>query len=354
MMMMMMMMMCRVMCVLAVVLCCACGYTMTAAATTPVKAGRPKAVMAFIDFGFPYFQGSSRGKQTSAGRGNGGTTDHLTNEEGRDISAERGESGGVAHSEGLRSGADPLGNALSPDPSQVQATLSQSTVITESDGDDSIARNQQDPSEKAKEDSTANGGKPLQHSFSSTEIAAPGDVNPTTAGSPSTESLPSCKEATGSTSSTDALDSQVTASLTSDRHSAEGVDSNQEKPQPQSENTVPSLQETNSTTTPSTENTTSGDHNTSQQPSSASVDVTASSNSQDPNPTIPPSPENTNTEAPTTTPFPSPVPKAEINTNNITSTLKNKANADSSISPVWMRTAAPLLIVALLFSATVY
>ncbi|ORC81586.1 uncharacterized protein TM35_001121030, partial [Trypanosoma theileri] len=39
------MMMRRVMCVLAVVLCCACGYTMTAAATT-VNAGQPKAVMA--------------------------------------------------------------------------------------------------------------------------------------------------------------------------------------------------------------------------------------------------------------------------------------------------------------------
>ncbi|ORC89767.1 uncharacterized protein TM35_000113010 [Trypanosoma theileri] len=40
-----MMMMRRVMCVLAVLLCCACGYTMAAAATT---AGQPKAVMAEI------------------------------------------------------------------------------------------------------------------------------------------------------------------------------------------------------------------------------------------------------------------------------------------------------------------
>ncbi|ORC83966.1 uncharacterized protein TM35_000521100, partial [Trypanosoma theileri] len=43
-----MMMMHRVMCVLAVVLCYACGYTMTAADTT-VNAGQPKAVTAVFD-----------------------------------------------------------------------------------------------------------------------------------------------------------------------------------------------------------------------------------------------------------------------------------------------------------------
>ncbi|ORC90035.1 uncharacterized protein TM35_000103030, partial [Trypanosoma theileri] len=47
----MMMMMTRVMCVLAVVLCCACGYTMTAAASTP---GQPKAEMAY-DWGWEGF-----------------------------------------------------------------------------------------------------------------------------------------------------------------------------------------------------------------------------------------------------------------------------------------------------------
>ncbi|ORC80900.1 uncharacterized protein TM35_001391020, partial [Trypanosoma theileri] len=48
-------------------------------------------------------------------------------------------------------------------------------------------------------------------------------------------------------------------------------------------------------------------------------------------------------------------PKAVPEINNIASTMQNnKANVDSSVSPVWMRTAAPLLIVVVLFSVTVY
>ncbi|ORC83806.1 uncharacterized protein TM35_000561040 [Trypanosoma theileri] len=56
------------------------------------------------------------------------------------------------------------------------------------------------------------------------------------------------------------------------------------------------------------------------------------------------------TEEPTTTP--SLVPNAEIS--SIAPIVqKNKGNVDSSVNPVWMGTAAPLLIVAVLFSATV-
>ncbi|ORC83844.1 uncharacterized protein TM35_000551130 [Trypanosoma theileri] len=66
--------------------------------------------------------------------------------------------------------------------------------------------------------------------------------------------------------------------------------------------------------------------------------------------TAPPNTENTNTEAPNTNT--TTVSPAE---SSIASTVqKNKVNADSSISPVWMRTAAPLLIVTVLFSVTVY
>ncbi|ORC81935.1 uncharacterized protein TM35_001021000, partial [Trypanosoma theileri] len=93
------------------------------------------------------------------------------------------------------------------------------------------------------------------------------------------------------------------------------------------------------------------DSNATQQ-SSPVLDATAVPDSQDTNSTTLPSPENTTTEAPTTTP--SPVPVTDTETNTITSNVKKNANADSSVSPVWMRTAAPLLIVAVLFSATVY
>ncbi|ORC83599.1 uncharacterized protein TM35_000641310, partial [Trypanosoma theileri] len=84
---------------------------------------------------------------------------------------------------------------------------------------------------------------------------------------------------------------------------------------------------------------------------------------------------NTTTEAPTTTPSPVPAPNAEISStpteapttnstipslvpnagiSSIASTVQNKANADSGVNPVWMRTAAPLLIVAVLVSVTMY
>ncbi|ORC88673.1 putative titin [Trypanosoma theileri] len=100
-----------------------------------------------------------------------------------------------------------------------------------------------------------------------------------------------------------------------------------------------------------TVNSTTADSNATQR-SPEAAGAAAAPDSQETNSTTPPSPENTTTEAPTTTPSPVPVPNAEINT--IASTVTNKANVDSSISPVWMRTAAPLMILVVLFSATVY
>ncbi|ORC84270.1 uncharacterized protein TM35_000471650, partial [Trypanosoma theileri] len=81
-------------------------------------------------------------------------------------------------------------------------------------------------------------------------------------------------------------------------------------------------------------------------------DVTAASDSHETNSTTPQSPESNVSEALTTTPSPVPVPNSDINT--IAPTVLKKTNTDSSVSPVWMRTVAPLLIVAVLFSATVY
>ncbi|ORC84208.1 uncharacterized protein TM35_000471030 [Trypanosoma theileri] len=62
---------------------------------------------------------------------------------------------------------------------------------------------------------------------------------------------------------------------------------------------------------------------------------------------------NTPTKEESTTTIPSPLPNEDMSS-NIASTMQKKSNVDSSISPVWMRTAAPLLIVVVLFSATVY
>ncbi|ORC82361.1 uncharacterized protein TM35_000921050, partial [Trypanosoma theileri] len=100
-----------------------------------------------------------------------------------------------------------------------------------------------------------------------------------------------------------------------------------------------------------TDNSTAGNSNATQQSSPASVGATAVPESQETNTTTPQSPESNVTDTPTTTP--STVPNGELTT--IASAVqKNRPNVDSSINPVWMRTAAPLLIVAMLFSATVY
>ncbi|ORC92419.1 uncharacterized protein TM35_000031720 [Trypanosoma theileri] len=98
------------------------------------------------------------------------------------------------------------------------------------------------------------------------------------------------------------------------------------------------------------DNSTAGNSNATQQ-SPAAVNTTAAPNSQETNSTTPQSPENNVSDVPPTTPSHVPVPNPQISS-NITSTVQNKANVDSSMSSVWVR--VPLLIVAVLFSATVY
>ncbi|ORC83160.1 uncharacterized protein TM35_000761050 [Trypanosoma theileri] len=99
------------------------------------------------------------------------------------------------------------------------------------------------------------------------------------------------------------------------------------------------------------DNSTTGDSNPTEQASPAEASTTNATASQE-NGSVDSTATNTNTttEAPTTTTL-SPVPNAEINT--ITSTVQKKTNVDSSVSSVWMGTAAPLMIVVVLFSATV-
>ncbi|ORC83927.1 uncharacterized protein TM35_000531110 [Trypanosoma theileri] len=109
-------------------------------------------------------------------------------------------------------------------------------------------------------------------------------------------------------------------------------------------------QSTEEASSNSSDNTTPADSNLTQQ-SPEAAGATAISGSEETNSTTPPSPESNITDTPPTTP--SPVPNAEINT--IASTVqKNKGNVDRSVSPVWMRTAAPLLIMAVLVTTTMY
>ncbi|ORC81282.1 uncharacterized protein TM35_001231020 [Trypanosoma theileri] len=102
------------------------------------------------------------------------------------------------------------------------------------------------------------------------------------------------------------------------------------------------------------DNTTTGDSNTTQETSPAEASTTnATASQENGNADSTATNTNTTTEAPTTTPSPVPVTDPQISSIAPT-VLRNKASVDSSISPVWMRTAAPLLIVAVLFSVTLY
>ncbi|ORC83839.1 uncharacterized protein TM35_000551080 [Trypanosoma theileri] len=96
--------------------------------------------------------------------------------------------------------------------------------------------------------------------------------------------------------------------------------------------------------------------NTTQQSSTPVVDATAADSQENGNAEATANNTNNTKEAPTTTT--TTVPPEAVNdtqiSNNIASAVQKKANADSTVSPVWMHTAAPLLIVAVLFSVTVY
>ncbi|ORC84227.1 uncharacterized protein TM35_000471220 [Trypanosoma theileri] len=125
-------------------------------------------------------------------------------------------------------------------------------------------------------------------------------------------------------------------------------------PSNRSDNSTPADSNATQQSSPAAESTAPSDGNPNQPSHATVLDVTAVPDSQENNSTTLLSTENTTTEAPTTTPSPAPVPVTDTQTNTIASTMQKKANADSSINLVWMRTAAPLMIVVVLFSVTVY
>ncbi|ORC83634.1 uncharacterized protein TM35_000621080 [Trypanosoma theileri] len=158
---------------------------------------------------------------------------------------------------------------------------------------------------------------------------------------PARDSISSSSSGAGQPSTQDGPTKPETTAPTTEAQSPELVDSKQNETQSESE-TAPD----NSTVKPGddSQNPSQATENT------AATNTTATTGSEETNTTTLSSTENTTTEAPTTTPSPSPVPNAEIST--IASTVKNKANVDSSISSVWVR--VPLVIVVVLVSVTVY
>ncbi|ORC84059.1 uncharacterized protein TM35_000501130 [Trypanosoma theileri] len=272
----MMMMMNRVMCVLAVVLCCACGYTMAAAATA--TNGQTKAVMA-----------SDQEKKED---------DVFVFEEKANLP------------KGYNWSTDWHWNVtLQEQMVRVECQKNESAVIAGKNCSEWLKSLDTKPSSISGEDSHS-----VLSPVNDLEQVQEPPARPAGATGPTQET-----ETRVGATSTQGKNQESTAASQSDQ----GASGN------------------------TTDNSTPAESNLTQQPHTA-----APSASEETNSTTPPSPENTTTEAPTTTPS-SPVTGTEIS--SIASAVqKNKANVDSSISPLYMRTAAPLLIVAALFSATVY
>ncbi|ORC83514.1 uncharacterized protein TM35_000671200, partial [Trypanosoma theileri] len=177
-----------------------------------------------------------------------------------------------------------------------------------------------------------------------------------------TGSLPDGSEAAGRTSSSQgatindssSTENQVTEGSTSTTDnvslgvSTDSPDSS--NPSQASGTTAP-----NSISAADSQETTATNESTDTSGSGADMGEGAKTETEENTSTTQPSPEDNTTEAPTTTLSSSPVPNTEINSSIAPIVQKNaNANVDSSVNPVWMRTAAPLMIVVVLFSATVY
>ncbi|ORC84443.1 uncharacterized protein TM35_000451810 [Trypanosoma theileri] len=334
----MMMMMRRVMCVLAVVLCCTCGYTMAAAATT--TAGQPKAVMA------TYVGVGSWDDFLAIGRcdsWNGGQSENTAN--GVDCGKWKKD----GNLDKVNYNISNSTKAKNPEKEHVPELPQRAEELREEHDETSA---EEDPLHQTTSQTTSTGtvsghkvpvSKPAVTHPSDSESgeAQPGRnaeraplASSTSAEPPSSPTAPEDSSTTSAASTNESTDN----SLPGDNNTTQ---------QPSSEGTTAP----NSISAADSQETTINNESTDNSASGTDIGAAAISDSQETNTSTMPSPESNVSEAPTATP--SLVPNSEIS--STASTVQNKANVDSSsVSPVWMRTAAPLLIVAVLFSITVY
>ncbi|ORC88753.1 uncharacterized protein TM35_000151840 [Trypanosoma theileri] len=264
------MMMGRVMCVLAVVLCCACGYTMAVAATTD---GQPKAVMA-IESG-----------------SDGDNFPILVDEDG---TGELNPDDSLPPARPVKGPQVDTEVERSPREKEIATLVKSVEGLSEGVGYVKFVENQ-----TALINQTVGEGS-RQNGAAATDIL-PSDANSAVSASSSVAA---------SSSSTETHSPGTPSTNTTPLNSSEVVDSNQANSQVLSETT--------------TEGSDVKEPNIAQEsPAESGALTTKGLHGND-------------------------------NASSAATTVKNKANVDSSVSLVWMRTAAPLLIVVVLFSATVY
>ncbi|ORC83596.1 uncharacterized protein TM35_000641280 [Trypanosoma theileri] len=411
----MMMMMHRVMCVLAVVLCCACGYTMAAAAAvdndspsgrgvsrgavevscgaggalrvrpaaesewltcgagsrvsacgkyadlcrqrtgrtatartttipTTTTNGQPKAVIVSLGFDFPSptlkdedFKEDERpdvGQSNTLGVVKG-------REAGRDHINTKSQGDGALHTQddelvrtSLKEREDALARSsgVMPVPNRPLEGGGDNNTVTSNEVVNSHIQQQQHLQQPSL-DVSGDAGRSDASTILEENNRSPGGISRDAAAH--SASSPAAPGNAGSTLSPDAAqqknaqqatpNAETTLLSTTETQSTEGIDSNQGTQRAESESS------------------TEGNYG------STSNHQPATTISQENGNLASPATTNTNIDTSTTSPAPLSDPHLS---SNITSTVLKKANVDSSINPVWMRTAAPLLIVAVMFSAT--
>ncbi|ORC83627.1 uncharacterized protein TM35_000621010 [Trypanosoma theileri] len=364
----MMMMMRSVMCVLAVVLCCACGYTMAAAAA--------------VDNDSPSGRGVSRGAvEVSCGAGGAlrvrpaAASEWLTCGAGSRVSA-CGKYADLCSQRTARAATIKTKTI----PGQPKAMMANDgvpewdyflkTALYDKDcfnksGETEVngmncahwntygkVKGVSDPTPVSTKAEPLKNGMGTSHLPAQEEhhvqLQAAGAQDPSLSGSTAQTTL------TGTPSDSSVTKNEPAVTQPSIAGSGEAPPNEDsialERSQSQTQESSQALQSDKGVSNSTGDNSTPATSNPNQQ-STATDDATAASDSQDTNSTTPPRSENTTTEAPTTTS--SPVPNSGI-TSIASAVQKNKGNVDSSVTPVWMRTAASLLIVVVLFSATVY
>ncbi|ORC83579.1 uncharacterized protein TM35_000641110, partial [Trypanosoma theileri] len=261
----MMMMMCRVMCVLAVVLCCACGYTMTAAAAE----GAPKPQD--IEGLYSPWDGEPINEVITCVGKSSDPADKKCSEWLKDRKDWKPKPSVVDKEE--RSSGSPRSDSSEPRPQN----LSGASHGTESDGLH-VTQTTEDNLEHSAADGQRENGKGESGSSS---LAEGTDHHQENSGS--------------------AITRQINGPESGPRTTTEQGPT-------QTSNTAP--QQNRSSLSNKGDNSAHGDNNTPQQPSPAPVNATAAPHSQENTSTTPTSTESTTSEAPTTPT--SPAPNAEI------------------------------------------
>ncbi|ORC80671.1 uncharacterized protein TM35_001501010 [Trypanosoma theileri] len=377
----MMMIMCRVMCVLAVVLCCTCGYTMAAAAA--------------VDNDSPSGRGVSRGAvEVSCGAGGAlrvrpaAESEWLTCDAGSRVSA-CGKYADLCSQRNARA-ATTTTTTTNGQPKAVMAFLgSYDSALLQVEWDrnqekkkqkeklemETVSTSLQDPHQLQTETHQLEGtdgdlrnqsdeqASELKKGMTEENALAPPQEmpDPLPLSTVVIEERPSDKAIEQTPTDAAALKrtqqnephAQTAGRTNTTADSSENHNSSQSSLQSQSENNGENSprNDDNSSNHPPMEAAATTTQQQNEEYNSA-TGTTVTNTLHGTNTTTPPSNENTTTEAPTTTPSPVPAPNTEIS--SIAPIVQQKTNVDSSVSPVWMRTAAPLLIVAVLFSVTMY